>query len=297
MRAPLIIASTDNIEVHYRKGTSSFLWIPFAPLNVYADGVTYWGQRVADMADFNTLAFMPKGPNWYPRDDMLGVMPHIEEILADHVDRVTFGASMGGYAVLKYSSLLNATCALSFSPQATIDPDAIDVSYNPHRVHYKPELHSDMTIGIGDVVPNAIAIFDSFDYIDAGNVRKIHEVAPHMTTVSVPMFGHEVMRVFAGTATTKLVIDKARTGDLAGLTKLGSFRRTMPTRARVVLQRYCQKSPYRAAEMFKAYADRLSAREAVSFYNVLKTELLKIGDADAAEEASREVTRLMVTPN
>jgi len=275
----MLVAETDHIEVHYRAGSSDYLWVPFAPMGYYADGTKpFWGERVSVMADISTLAFMAKAPNWYPLRDMEKALAAIRPLGINNRRIVTYGSSMGGYAALKYSKLVGATHAISFGPQVTIHPDHINPDFNPHRVYYNPEIHHDVTINKDDLCENAVVLYDPFDEIDAGCIAMLREISPSIGFVRVPLVGHEVIRVFAGTATTQSVIEHTFAGDMKALTRMGATRRTLPHRARVLLQFYCERNPHRAIALFKPFEDKIPARETIAFYFAAQRELRKRGD-------------------
>jgi hypothetical protein len=137
---------------------------------------------------------------------------------------------------------------------------------NPHRIYFDNRLHSGMAITSRDVAASSAVLHDPYDRIDSANVAAIRAAAPDVGVVRVPMVGHEVMRVYAGTANALALVSGIRRFDLAGLAQLGSKgRRGASGRARVVLQGYAKKSPMKALEMFAKYEGTIVPRDALLF--------------------------------
>lgn len=282
----MIVADTEDFEIHYREGAPGLLWVPFAPLNLFADGKTFWGERVAVNGNLSALAVMPKKPHWYPPASLSEALKDIRHIIGQYDEVVTFGASMGAYGALKNSKVIGATTAIAFAPQATINPDEIEDHLNPHKKYFRHDIHAEMRIAAADVIDKAFVIYDNFEPVDLRNANLITERIPSIHTVKVPMAGHELLRIYAGSERTKMVIEAAKQGDAARLASLGaSFKRSSPVRARIVLQRYTKKNPALAEKLFEPIKEQVAAREAASFYAHLEKAFTVRRDVDAANSA------------
>lgn len=69
---------------------------------------------------------MPKQKSWFPQASMIELEKAISPILEGFKNIVGYGGSMGGYAAIKYSNLLNMNRVIAFVPQYSIDPEQVE---------------------------------------------------------------------------------------------------------------------------------------------------------------------------
>jgi hypothetical protein len=203
----------------------SWLLVTFAPRDMTADGLRFWGEKIAAKAGIDALGIVAKRPNWYPAASMAPLREAAGPLLAGFHEIVTYGASMGGYGALKYGAALGAQTAIAICPQASIDP-ADTVPVKPRSVqHFRPELHAGMRVAPGDLPARSHIFFDPFQPHDDRQVALLRDVAPAARVTRVPMSGHETIHLFAGTEIATSLIEACRRDDLTTLRALVSKQR------------------------------------------------------------------------
>lgn len=93
--------------------------------------------------------------SWFTNADISHTWQFIASVVRGIVQPArisTLGLSMGGFAALKYSSLLGADTAIGFSPQFSIDP-AVVKDRRWQRFMENVDLSNQATIGLHDIGP------------------------------------------------------------------------------------------------------------------------------------------------
>ncbi len=116
------IAATDKIDVYYDDRGTDLCLALFNELSFQPGGEPYWGAKLTEKLGLSAVGIVSRTPNWFPAADMRQVAPAIREAMGKSATRVGYGASMGGYAAIKYSGLLATHATLAISPQVSIDP-------------------------------------------------------------------------------------------------------------------------------------------------------------------------------
>ncbi len=124
----MLVFSDDNLEVIYRSGSSPYLLVTFNEMEMRANGSHFWGQRFCEKADISTLGFISRRPNWFPAASIVKAVEAVAPILHAAPERILYGHSQGGYAALRYRRRFNATVAIAFCPQVSIEPKAGPIS-------------------------------------------------------------------------------------------------------------------------------------------------------------------------
>jgi len=197
---------------------------------------TAWGEQRLDGPGFggsfllaqgyDVLAFKMVRNNWYqvlPRElfDRIGawLQPYA------YRRRVGYGASMGGYAAIQFSGLLELNQVLALSPQYRID-EAFDTTWAPWardlEFHYRIEPEC--------LAPGCryLIVYDSKDE-DQLHVERIAQVIPaeRLSLVPLPHAGHPVVTYLAEAGLLKEVSARGLdTGDLGGMDLLGRRRQS-----------------------------------------------------------------------
>ncbi len=139
----MLIYSDENIEVIHRAGSSRYLLVTFNEMEMQANGSRFWAQRFCEKADIAALGFISRRPNWFPAASIVKAVDAAQPILRAAPERVLYGHSQGGYAALRYRRRFDATVAIAFCPQASIDPNAVPFDRRFTR-HFSPKLHTNM---------------------------------------------------------------------------------------------------------------------------------------------------------
>jgi hypothetical protein len=115
-----------EMKVTYRQGTGDTLIILFGDA---ADAAKfhlseYKGKKIVEHLNISCVVFQPKKTSWYPAESMRAASENINLSLdlTNFKNIVGYGASMGGYGVLKFAKLLRITHVIAYCPQWSIDP-------------------------------------------------------------------------------------------------------------------------------------------------------------------------------
>ncbi len=139
-----IIFEDEHIRVIFLKGASDTLVISFGDLISRAKGMSINAEKSLIKYQYNVIGIMPKQKSWFPKTSMLQMQQQIQPILHQFKDIVGYGGSMGGYAAIKYSNLLNMQKIVAFVPQFSIDPDV--VQDRRYAEFFDTSIHQDMQI-------------------------------------------------------------------------------------------------------------------------------------------------------
>lgn len=100
---------------------------------------------------------------------------------------VGYGGSMGGYAAIKYSNLLNMNRIIAFVPQYSIDPEQVED--RRYAEFFDAVANKDMQIQPQDVDASReyIIVYDPYFSIDREHYLKIKEILPSLHTIHLPL--------------------------------------------------------------------------------------------------------------
>lgn len=264
---PRIIYDDPHLQVLYLKGTSKYLLITFSSRGDRADGNQFFAKPVAEAASISAIGFVPKADNWFPERSVAAASLAIEDILSEHSAVLSYGASMGGYAALRYGRMLGVTHAIAFSPQWSIDPR--NASYDPRWTRYYQERLNLRSEIIGpDLAENNYIFFDPFEKQDAEHVNRIKAANPSISTVPAYLSGHVTVTLYRGTASICEVFEGCLTGSLAQLrSRAQALARTSGNRARVALHIIRWRNPELALRIYEARYSNDAGDTKAGFYH------------------------------
>ena len=122
-----IIFEDGHIRAIFMKGSSQELIFSFGDLITRAKGTSINAEKSLEKFHFNVIGVMPKEKSWFPEASMRAMLAAIQDLIASFKIRVGYGGSMGGYAAIKYSNLLDLNRIVALVPQYSIDPEDIHV--------------------------------------------------------------------------------------------------------------------------------------------------------------------------
>lgn len=192
-----IVFEDEHIRAIFMPGSSSELIFSFGDLITRAKGLSINAEKSLAKFEFNVLGIMPKHKSWFPKSSMLNMLQAIAELIAPFQQRIAYGGSMGGYAAIKYSNLLNVQRVVAMVPQYSIDPEDVeDARYN---MFYQPELNEGMRIEAEDVSPEReyILVYDPYCTEDRAHYMKLEAVLPQHHVLHLPFTGHDAIAVLA----------------------------------------------------------------------------------------------------
>ena len=192
-----IVFEDEHIRVIFLTGSSDTLVISFGDLISRAKGMSINAEKSLFKYQYNVIGIMPKQKSWFPKSSMLEMQRQIQPILEQFEQIVGYGGSMGGYAAIKYSNLLNMHKIVAFVPQYSIDPDV--VHDRRYAEFFDATLHQDMQIQADEVDSSReyIIVYDPYYAEDKEHFLKIQPLLPKMHVIHLPFTGHEALSVLA----------------------------------------------------------------------------------------------------
>ncbi|MBD9373739.1 hypothetical protein IB238_14015 [Rhizobium sp. ARZ01] len=256
----------ENLEVIHRTGSSSYLLVTFNEMEMQANGSRFWGQRLCEKADIAALGFISRRPNWFPATSVVKAVEAVAPILRAAPERILYGHSQGGYAALRYRRRFDATVAIAFCPQVSINPKSVPFDGRFTR-HFSPDLHANMGIAPDHAAGRAYLFFDPFHAADRRHAERIAALQERTHLVPVHMTGHGTVRAFTGTARALSLIEACRQNDLPGL-------RALTRAARVAAPMRPYQISVAAIARHLAWADRFHAHFGADFSPVERANFL-----------------------
>jgi pimeloyl-ACP methyl ester carboxylesterase len=280
----VLIYSDENLEVIHRPGSSPYLLVTFNEMEIVANGSRYWGQRFCEKADIAALGFISRRPNWFPSESIVRAVEAAAPILKAAPERILYGHSQGGYAALRYRRRFNATSAIAFCPQVSIDPKSVPYD-NRFRRHFSADLHANMGISPDQAAGRAFIFYDPFHAIDRRHAERIATLQAETHLVPVPMTGHGTVRVFTGTERALSLIDACRSNDRAGLAALAhTARADAPMRPYQIAVAAMPRHPDWADRINARFGERFAPVERVNFLYHRANRHIRDGEILAARD-------------
>ncbi len=170
-------------------------WRGFSNACCYVTFDSYSDHRGLDRAGFgeqflgehqiDAIHVLTRENDWYQHAEILEICARIRELTAGYDRVIAYGSSMGGYAAIRFGSLVGAKLAFALSPQFSIDPRRVPFEHrwcDAARIGY---LYEDDPASF---VETAIIAYDKED-LDA---RQVALYRPHTHVVDIGLLdcGH-----------------------------------------------------------------------------------------------------------
>jgi hypothetical protein len=239
----LVIYEDDEIKVLFWDGNSEKIIITFGDIGSLANETRYFADTPLKKLGLSTIGFMAKRANWFPKQSMHLAAEKSFPIISKFKKTIAYGGSMGGYAALKYSNLLQADVVITLCPQWSIDPIECNGNRNGYESYFEPSM-TGMGITKEDLAGNIFAFYDPRHWKDSFHMRGIQQLGHKIEAIHVPHSGHQIIPVLAGTKPMSEFITGAEAGDLDGLrTAVNQTRRSSSKRAQIVIEKSSLRHP------------------------------------------------------
>jgi tetratricopeptide (TPR) repeat protein len=266
-------------------GEGDTLFVSFSPLNDKQEEPVIWGSPLFTKLNAPAIGFSSLGGDWYPWRDTVSLIPRISHIVARFSHIVVYGSSMGAYAAIKFSSLLNAGTVIALSPQWSITEADIGSFDDRFKTYVSPDLHDGMAIRSGDASGSVYVFVDPAHEADVQHIERISNViACHI--VPVRCVGHNTADFLANSGmsqpffdavhkrefdlrTARALIRKARRGSTYYLSNLSLY--------------HSQRGQYPKAEAALRAAILVDATD-IGLKLKLADHLIRRGRPDAARQ-------------
>ncbi|WP_336011458.1 hypothetical protein [Acinetobacter calcoaceticus] len=195
-----IIFEDEHIRAIFLLGDSNTLVLSFGDLITRASGLSVNAEKSLVKYQYNIIGIMPKQKSWFPQASMIELAKTISPVLQGFKNIVGYGGSMGGYAAIKYSNLLNMNRVIAFVPQYSIDPTQVED--RRYAEFFDAVANKDMQIQLPDVdaAREYVIVYDPYFSIDREHYLKIKELLPNLHTIHLPFTGHEALSVLASSS-------------------------------------------------------------------------------------------------
>lgn len=195
-----IIFEDEHIRAIFLPGDSNTLVLSFGDLITRASGLSINAEKSLIKYQYNVIGIMPKQKSWFPQASMIELAKTISPVLQGFKNIVGYGGSMGGYAAIRYSNLLNMNRVIAFVPQYSIDPDHVED--RRYAEFFDAVANKDMQIQLQDVdaAREYVIVYDPYFSIDREHYLKIKELLPSLHTIHLPFTGHEALSVLASSS-------------------------------------------------------------------------------------------------
>ncbi|MBC9208210.1 tetratricopeptide repeat protein [Roseomonas aerophila] len=284
-----IVYDDHHLRVVFFPSKSNTLLVNFSNMLFKMDGDTFWARNLCRKSEISGLGFVAKRPNWFPAISMHKAEDHLRSLLASYETRLCYGNSMGAYAALKYSRLLNATAVAAFCPQYSISPSVVEAFDHRFTPHHDQKIHDGMEIKAADISGHVYLFYDQFEKPDVKHVELIHGVCPQANLLNVAMTGHHSIGAFANTAAATDMISACLKQDIQSLKRrILIGRRLHPMRPRHVAQVAIDRHQSWSLAILEKYADVLPREEVVRCYIHLAAVLRAKNEFVAAGDFARK---------
>ena len=206
-----LVYQDDYVEVFLRDAVSELTLVTFSPIGIYANGMRYWAQPVADNLNLRCIGIISKGNTFFPEISFANMLSAIGGLLTNRV--LVYGSSMGAYAAIRYSRRLRADAVIAFSPLTTISP--IVLPGNLYVQHYIPSLHADMQIKSDDMVYQTYIFTDPLYAEDRRQIELIPDEGK-LRIVPVRSLRHNTNFLVVGTSVMRNLITCCLADDQPG---------------------------------------------------------------------------------
>ncbi|HAG52799.1 MAG TPA: hypothetical protein DCL21_03325, partial [Alphaproteobacteria bacterium] len=268
---PLTIYDDEYLTVFYDNQDSNVLIISFSPLNFISNQRTrYWGESICKRLNTSFLGFVAKGKNWYPGESITKAASASMAIIDTYDKKISLGTSMGGYASIKYSNLLNVDYVVSFSPQYCINPETFGNLDKRFSSHYIESIHQEMQISGNDCHAKGLIFYDRFYFEDNLHINKIKNIVNSLSYRSLNFTHHFQIELFLGSENMKFLIKNILKEDFSIIYKEALYRRrTSSIRLATLTQVVGKKRPELALKIINNYGSYFSKNGLFNAYHGL----------------------------
>lgn len=256
-----LIYEDEELNVIYKSGASDFLLIIFGDLAHLIQNEKFYAEPVISKLNFNTICFTARTPNWFPEYNVKsGLQVCVENgLLLGYRKILIFGASMGGYAAIKYASLFNAQYVLAYCPQYSLDPEECDNHVNGYEEFYSNKMKG-MGIKKNNIlgnIKNIYIVYDPQHVIDNFHVSKILLEISDICTIRFHSGNHDIPKILAGTKIFESIVVSILNNNREDLYRIISYRRrSHPLRKYILMNKLIERHPNLAIQVFeKNYID------------------------------------------
>jgi len=164
------------------------LAITFQPYGGLGYDVKGFGENYLISLGYDVLCFKTISNNWYQDVSKNDLSKHVGLLAKNYSFCIGYGSSMGAYAALYFSEVLNLNTVIAFSPQFSIDRKL--VSFENRWENEANSLQFNHQELLGNKEVKVITIYDPFDKLDKKHASLIRKKFPTGKDIRLPFTGH-----------------------------------------------------------------------------------------------------------
>lgn len=268
-----IVFENEHLQVIFAEGDSEYLLITFGDQNLLAGQGTFFAQTTAQQYRLNTLGFVAKTANWYPKASMVAAKAAISDLLKSFQTKILHGQSMGGYASIKYSKLFDASTVLAYTPQYSIDPQVCANHDKRFTEAYAANIHQKMTISADDLQGQIVVCVDPAFAMDYFHADQLQKLSAQLKIIATPMLEQHVGTALATPECLHAMLQACMSQQLDRLAPLiRQYSRYSPARINILIQRASGKHAGALIEILK----KLEKNHAFFSNDIFKDHVLKL---------------------
>lgn len=284
---PQVLFDGTHLQLIHQAGVAPLTLLTFDIMHARANGRNAFARRLCTRNGLTLLGVVPKYPCWYPAAEINAIAEICRKLARGRV--IAYGASMGGYAALRWGKLLGAQHVLACSPQATIDPADTGAEDRRYGGFFDPELHADMAVQAEHVAGQAAVLFDPRfrpDRFQAGLLAQL----PNVTPLPLPFVAHGTAGCLTGSVNALAAFEHLITGDFSALRRQLLARRKLGDKYRLELASAAIR--HGRLELAARLVAPVFATDPVGFHMVMARQALALGDVPATASHYRHVLAL-----
>lgn len=284
---PQVLFDGAHLQLIHQPGVAPLTLLTFDIMHAKANGRNAFARRLCARNGLTLLGVVPKYPCWYPGAEIRAIAEICRKLARGRV--IAYGASMGGYAALRWGKLLGAQHVLACSPQATIDPARTGTEDRRYGGFFDPALHAEMAVRAEHVAGQAAVLFDPRfrpDRFQAGLLAHLQNVTP----LPLPFLAHGTAGCLTGSANALAAFEHLIAGDFSALRRQLLARRKLGGKYRLELASAAIR--HGRLELAARLVAPISATDPVGFHMVMARQALALGDVLATEAHYHQVLAL-----
>lgn len=175
-------------------------------------------NNLCEQQNITLIAILPKIPTWFPPGSVQKALNAVDIAIQSKGRRMVYGASMGGYAAIKYSKILDAELVLALYPQFSIHADQLGMAtgYDQYATSHEFNLtnKSQHPINANEVSGKLILTCDPVMLTDMAHIQRIIQVTSDVQFVPLPFTGRHQVALLKQSALLPTMLNKFSEGQI-----------------------------------------------------------------------------------
>lgn len=203
----MLLFENEFYRLHHYQVESEYCVVTFDSFDgVGREKDNFFFREPAKKIGIEVLGVVAKTNCWYRREEFDQILLILKEKIPKHKKILLFGASMGGYAAIKYSRILNADYVLALAPQFTLDYS--ERGYSSFYDQFYQDYMRGMAIRKTDIQGKIYILYDpSKEHEDKENFELIKKELKDVTGIKIFYSGHVIMETIKGSENFSIILN------------------------------------------------------------------------------------------